>query len=181
MEKVKFDKELSENEEVNTVLCLELEGTMFNEGTMKKDYEDDNFKIGGDDDKENVGDDNRQVETLIFPDDREEVRGDDHVETDVLPDDVGKVKKLEKDELGKYWMKKNRFRNDHNIEVWENGERVMNWSAYWMKENRFKNNQSQQNKVVWENREIVMKNVEMDVDEFDQYKNFDQTKTGGEY
>ena len=78
-------------------------------------------------------------------------------------------------------MKKNRFRNDHNIEVWENGERVMNWSAYWMKENRFKNNQSQQNKVVWENREIVMENVEMDVDEFDQDKNFDQTKTGGEY
>ena len=96
LEKVKFDKEPSENEEVKTVLFVELEGTMFNEGTMKKDYEDDNFKIGGDDDKENVGDDNRQVETFIFPDDREDVGGNDQVKTAVLLDE------LENDEYGRY-------------------------------------------------------------------------------
>ena len=76
MEKVKFDKELSENEEVKTVLFVELEGTMFNEGTMKKDYEDDNFKIGGDDDN---------------PD-----------EADIFYDAVDDIKELEKDVLGTY-------------------------------------------------------------------------------
>ena len=50
-----------------------------------------------------------------------------------------------------------------------------------MRENRFRKAHSQQNKVVWENGEIVMKNKVVDVDEFDQDENFDQTKTGGEY
>ena len=86
LEKVRFDKKLSENEEVKTVLFVELEGTMFNEGTMKNDYEDGNFNIGSDNDKEKVGDDNRQVKTYIFPYDREDVGGNDQVKTAVLLD-----------------------------------------------------------------------------------------------
>ena len=50
-----------------------------------------------------------------------------------------------------------------------------------MRENIFRKAHSQQNRVVWENGEIVMKNVVVDVDEFDQDENFDQTKTRGEY
>ena len=50
-----------------------------------------------------------------------------------------------------------------------------------MRENIFRKAHSQQNRVVWENGEIVMKNVVVNVDEFDQDENLDQTKTRGEY
>ena len=39
LEKVKFDNKLSEDEEVKTVLFVELEDTMLNEDTVNKDYE----------------------------------------------------------------------------------------------------------------------------------------------
>ena len=178
-----MDNELNDDEEVKTVLFVELEDTMFNEGTMKKDYEDDNFKIGGDDDKENVGDDNRQVETFIFPDDREDVGGNDQVKTAALLDEL-EDDEYGNDEYGRYWMKKHRFKKDrspHNIVVWEYEENIMNWSGlatYWMKEIRFKKGLSQQNKVIWER---AMKNLAINEDEFDQDENYDQTKTGGEY
>ena len=52
--KVKFDKELSEDEEVETILFVESEDAVFTGGTVGMDYENNNFNLEDDNDKENV-------------------------------------------------------------------------------------------------------------------------------